>query len=61
MQMGLGEKWITALLEVGSMIIEKDERQISRQGSTQGKGIPIAIGLEIKRGQISWVLATSGG
>lgn len=38
--MGLGEKWIMALLEVGSMVVAKGERQISTQRSTKRKGIP---------------------
>ena len=36
----------------GVMVIEKRRRQTNTQGSTRGKRIPIAIGLESEKGQI---------
>lgn len=36
----------------GAMVMENGERQTTPQGSTQGKTIPVATGLENKRAQI---------
>lgn len=43
-----------------ALVSEKGKRQTSIQGSSKGKGIPIAIDLESESFQISRVLAISG-
>lgn len=39
--------------EEGAAVIEKGKRQTNTQGNVQGKNIPIAIGLESEKAQIS--------
>ena len=44
----------------GTMVLEKGKRQTSTQRNILRKQIPIATGLGSERGQILWLLATSG-
>lgn len=43
-----------------AMIVQKGKRWSGTQGSAWGKWIPLAVGWETKRSQISWALAISG-
>ena len=55
----MGEKQIIATVVAMGLNSEKSKKQTTTQVNAGGRQIPIATGLESKRGQISWLLATS--
>lgn len=56
---GLGEKH-GCCSGKGAMVMVKGERQTKHKRVHGGKPIPIEIGLESEKSQISWILASSG-